>query len=44
MEAVYFSPVPCQSSSGGRVSGSPTSTGMECPWLARIRHPSALKE
>lgn len=35
--------VPWYSASGGSVTGSPTSTWMECPWLARISVRSSLK-
>ncbi len=35
--------VPWYSVSGGSVTGSPTSTWMECPWLARISVRSSLK-
>lgn len=35
--------VPWYSASGGSVTVSPTSTWMECPWLARISVRSSLK-
>jgi hypothetical protein len=43
MDATYFSPVPCQSVSGGIAAGNSTSTGIECPWFARIFVLSSLK-
>lgn len=42
IELTYFSPVPCHNSSGGSVSSSSTSTGIECPWLALISVLSSL--
>ena len=42
VNAVYFSPVPCQRISGGMACVRSASTGMEWPWLARINVWSSL--